>query len=387
MVDESQAGKIHLFLGPSIPETDIPNFEGRVLHGPAAQGDVYRIIPSKPFAIGIIDGYFQHVPAVWHKEVLWALSSGVHVFGAGSMGALRALELEPWGMVGVGQIFEWFRDGIVEDDDEVAVTHGPVESGYRAASEAMVNVRATAEAARVQGVISKETEGAIIFTMKERYFPDRRWDEKLLQQLKAEEADSFRAWISDKNNRVDLKRRDAQLLVSRILELRANRPGAKQVDWAFARTDAWEQVRRNVAAPSNGELGAQERDEVLDEVRLNPEAYAQLRCRTNLRLARALFSQAEGLSPNKDQLRATLNQFMTSQGLTSEDEIRLWQNAQNINTAELEQLLKEQAQANCAEQFVASNPTRALLDTLKLEGTYAHWAAKAAARALPSEKN
>ena len=79
---------------------------------PAAQGDVYRAALSRPVAIGLVDGYFERVPAVWHKEILWALSQGIHVFGSASMGALRAAELAPFGMVGVGAIFEAYRDGI-----------------------------------------------------------------------------------------------------------------------------------------------------------------------------------------------------------------------------------------------------------------------------------
>ena len=94
---------------------------------------------SEPQAIGIIDGYFQWAPAVWHKEILWAIQQGVHVFGAASMGALRAAELAPFGMRGVGRIFEAYRDGVLpgsgdepfEDDDEVAVVHGPAGERVR----------------------------------------------------------------------------------------------------------------------------------------------------------------------------------------------------------------------------------------------------------------
>ena len=52
--------------------------------------------------IGLVDGVFERVPAVWHKEILFALSEGVHVYGAASMGALRAAELDTFGMRGVG---------------------------------------------------------------------------------------------------------------------------------------------------------------------------------------------------------------------------------------------------------------------------------------------
>src|SRR5688572_32760283 len=54
--------------------------------------------------------------------------SGVRVFGAASMGALRAAELQPFGMIGVGQVFQAYRRGHLTDDDEVAVAHGPARS-------------------------------------------------------------------------------------------------------------------------------------------------------------------------------------------------------------------------------------------------------------------
>ena len=57
---------------------------------------------ERPVAIGLIDGYFERVPSVSHKEILWAMSQGIVVIGAASMGALRAAELAPFGMLGVG---------------------------------------------------------------------------------------------------------------------------------------------------------------------------------------------------------------------------------------------------------------------------------------------
>jgi len=61
------------------------------------------------------------------------MAQGIHVFGAASIGALRAAELDVFGMRGIGDIYEAFRDGLLEDDDEVAVLHGPEELGYAAA--------------------------------------------------------------------------------------------------------------------------------------------------------------------------------------------------------------------------------------------------------------
>jgi hypothetical protein len=132
-----------IFVGPTLPAEEIARTQGFICLPPVAQGDLYRAARRRPRAIGIIDGYFSGAPSVWHKEILWAISQGVPVFGSASMGALRASELHTFGMRGVGRIFEAFRDGALEDDDEVAMVHGPADLEYVAASEAMVNIRAT----------------------------------------------------------------------------------------------------------------------------------------------------------------------------------------------------------------------------------------------------
>jgi hypothetical protein len=39
--------------------------------------------------------------------------------------------LAPFGMVGVGEIFRAFHCGDLDQDDEVAIIHGPADSGFR----------------------------------------------------------------------------------------------------------------------------------------------------------------------------------------------------------------------------------------------------------------
>ncbi|MEL7154742.1 MAG: TfuA-like protein, partial [Pseudomonadota bacterium] len=86
------------FLGPSLPPADAAGVTDAVILPPARRGDVvHAIAKHDPETILIIDGYFEQVPSVWHKEILWALSQGRTVAGAASMGALRAAELDQFG--------------------------------------------------------------------------------------------------------------------------------------------------------------------------------------------------------------------------------------------------------------------------------------------------
>ena len=118
-----------VFLGPTLPRAEAADLLPATYLPPARQGDIYRAVRAlRPVTVGLVDGRFLDTGAVWHREILWALSQGVHVFGAASMGALRAAELAPFGMRGVGQVFAAYRDGCwpgdpdaFEDDDEVAV--------------------------------------------------------------------------------------------------------------------------------------------------------------------------------------------------------------------------------------------------------------------------
>ncbi len=66
-----------VFTGPSLTAADASAVLDARYLPPAAQGDVYRAALTRPRAIGIIDGIFERVPAVWHKEILWALARGI----------------------------------------------------------------------------------------------------------------------------------------------------------------------------------------------------------------------------------------------------------------------------------------------------------------------
>ena len=104
-----------LFAGPSLAG-DIAALAARhediTFAGPVARGDVLHWTRRGASAIGIVDGLFHGVPPVWHKEILFALSEGVAVAGGASMGALRAAECAAFGMVGLGDVYRLYADGI-----------------------------------------------------------------------------------------------------------------------------------------------------------------------------------------------------------------------------------------------------------------------------------
>src|SRR5262249_41220362 len=138
--------RVCLFTGPSLPAADM-EAEFRhvdadvVVRPPIEQGDVLRLAHRLPDVIGIVDGQFFHAPAVLHREILFALERGVRILGAASIGALRAAELDSFGMEGIGEIYRRYRTGIIDSDDEVAVLHGPAADEFRPLTEALVTIR------------------------------------------------------------------------------------------------------------------------------------------------------------------------------------------------------------------------------------------------------
>jgi hypothetical protein len=140
---------VTVFLGPSLPI-----YEARAIlpdanfRPPAEQGDVLTAVERDGAQVlGLIDGTFLQNLSVWHNELCYALSRGVTIYGASSIGALRAVETERFGSIGVGRIYQWYRDGIVNSDDEVALAHGDSSSGFRQMSLPLVNIRASLEQA------------------------------------------------------------------------------------------------------------------------------------------------------------------------------------------------------------------------------------------------
>jgi hypothetical protein len=197
-----------------------------VLRPPAAQGDIYRACLLRPRAIGLIDGYFEGVPSVWHKEVLWALSQGIAVYGSASMGALRAAELDVFGMTGIGAIYDWYRSGVIEDDDEVALLHGPAEAGYVPLSEPSVNVRASCAAAVEAGVIDQAAAETVIGAARSLHYKERQWRAILDQpahRARSGPVQGLADWLAE--GRVDQKQRDALALIEAVADA-LDRPGS-----------------------------------------------------------------------------------------------------------------------------------------------------------------
>lgn len=200
-----------VFLGPSLPWKEARELapEARLLP-PARQGDLFRALSQtpRPRVVLLVDGVFEASPSVWHRELLAALGEGVTVFGASSMGALRAAELAPFGMIPVGQIARAYAEGRLNDDAEVALLHADHELDFRPMTVPLVNARYAAALARQEKVLAPRESQRLVRAAEQLFYRDRTWSALFAHAgLTEAVAKRFRAWLSP---RADLKALDAR---------------------------------------------------------------------------------------------------------------------------------------------------------------------------------
>ncbi len=225
-----------VFAGPSLYGVSLD--PGAIaFRGPAETGSVEQALADGATAIGLVDGHYQQVGAVWHKEILLALAQGVAVFGAASMGALRAAECEAFGMVPVGSIAGRYCSGDLFDDADVAITNGPAELGYPPLTEALVDVLATTAHLAARGLVRPVEAEAIAAAARAIFFADRTL-EAIFARLGAPHL--HRIYLA---HRVHQKRRDALALVEAV---RAHAAPAipRRPAWQLARSPFWTQRDR-----------------------------------------------------------------------------------------------------------------------------------------------
>lgn len=218
------------FIGPSLPPAArrAPGIEVRP---PVKHGDLFACDLSPGDAVLIVDGRYQQVPPLRHKEIMAMLDRGVHVFGAASYGALRAVELESEGMAGVGRVVRGYRDGLFSDDGDVAVLHGDDPDSLRL-TVAWVSLICAEQDLRTAGTISPADLGKALRVAKDLHFTDR--SEPMLLRCAADAGchpAMSRLLDHLKNN--DVKASDAQtaMAVLRALTQDARRPRVRPGAW------------------------------------------------------------------------------------------------------------------------------------------------------------
>jgi hypothetical protein len=227
-----------IFAGPTLHGYDLTSVGGIEFRPPARQGDVVQAVCEGATVIGLIDGVFEHVPAIWHKEILFGLEKGVAIAGAASMGALRAAECAAFGMLGFGRIYEDMASGLIDDDADVAQLHAPEELSYLPLSEPMANVRATASHCLTSGLISQGEHDRLLESARAIFFKERTFKRVVSEAANIDAGRRQEIVRLLRNNHVNQKLIDAKLLIARVADMPDERckPAAT---FSFRENDLW----------------------------------------------------------------------------------------------------------------------------------------------------
>lgn len=213
--------KAVIFTGPSLSHDDAKKILGEAeCSPPVKRGDVLTAFEKGARIIGIIDGVFHQDVAVSPREILGVLRKGCVVVGGSSMGALRAVELDGFGMIGVGEIYRMYKSGEIDSDDEIAVVFNPVT--FEPLSEPLVNIRWTFKKMVEKELLLEDLAANIIEIARKLHYSKRSYDNILNEAVKsgiisAEEAKKLRELIL--RHSVNLKRLDAIKVVEKVKQI------------------------------------------------------------------------------------------------------------------------------------------------------------------------
>ena len=368
---------IFVYLGPSLPRAEARLLLDAEYLPPISMGDLYVLVSTRARAgdhVAIIDGLFERVPSVWHKEILYALSRGVHVYGAASMGALRAAELHTFGMRGVGRIFEAFRTLALDSDDEVAVSHADASSGYRSLSTALVSIRFGMEEMVRSQALSPALAERLVEAAAALPYPHRTWAAVLNAAQAMQAPQSAIECIRRVAALPDAKARDAAELLSLLREETKRNHQPHEPDFTFQNTSFWVALTQSMALRVEAERFAEmpddafERNAVANFVRAGGEDRDQFL--DAALLDRLAVEFARDFAPSQNDLRESERRIAHRHGIRNANALGVWRSEQRISDAEWRQILEADARRQWLRRTLTSNLDKFLVARLKAEGRY-----------------
>lgn len=359
--------EIIVFAGPTIGADEIRSLlPSATVLGPAMCSDVYVEAQRRPIAIGIIDGLFESVPAIFHKEVLWALANGVRVVGAASMGAIRAAELDVFGMEGVGQAYQLLKNGEIDDDD-VAVAHATAEYDYRSLSEPLVNMHVTLGDAVEAGLIRADEASLLRSLAKQHFYPDRSYPQMLEDGrdngIDANRLAALERWLV--NGRRNVKRDDALALLARLAEL-SHAAAPFVADFRFNRTVYFRSLQDDAARrPARGTGRHQD---VLEELRLRPKESAGVLPRAEARAFATELARMEREPLDQESVDEASDRVRRHLALLLPEEFRSWLENSGLTLGHYGRIIRDEARRTKMARAYGRAVEAALLDELLLDG-------------------
>ncbi|MGH4029187.1 TfuA-like protein [Actinomycetota bacterium Odt1-20B] len=162
-----------VFAGPSLAASPLLGPLADVLRPPVRAGDLTEA--TRQLEAGahvlIVDGEFGQSQAITLTEIRTAVDAGFHLWGAASMGALRAAECAPLGMAALGTIAGAYLSGDLVADDEVALAYDP--DTYEPFTVPLVNVRRLTGVLTAWGATTQEEAARVLTAARAVHFRQR----------------------------------------------------------------------------------------------------------------------------------------------------------------------------------------------------------------------
>lgn len=342
--------KTAVFVGPSLQVTQVRTMLPTAsILPPAGVGDIYQAVLQGYRRILLIDGEFKSRPAVWHKEIHYALSRQVLMIGCSSMGALRAAELQQIGMIGSGWVYEQYSEGHIHDDDEVAVTFCPQELEFQPVSLALAAIRYGLLKAETTLSISHAFSRLIIKEFKKLYYPDRT-PKRLTQLIMTTECSGVtllqRKHLASclTSEWSDIKRLDA---IATIEQLDLFQCDFHKVP-PFVESEFWRMFieRREESLSREGQADLYITDQIMDVYKLVPFESVALYWKAWIQTLEQYIAENCNVEISRQQFNNSLNFIRFQRNLIDNEKTQSWLASNQLSSTDLYQWAKQHAISN-----------------------------------------
>ena len=162
-----------VFVGASVLPLEASLLASADLRPPVRRGDIAQLAGERPGLAVIIDGFFGATLAVSPTECRDALDAGWTLVGCSSMGALRAADLWPLGMIGMGWVYHQYRLGRLVSDADVAVALHP--DSHAELTVSTVHLRFMLDDRVRRGILETPLRARMEEVARSIHWEDRSW--------------------------------------------------------------------------------------------------------------------------------------------------------------------------------------------------------------------
>ena len=374
--------KIIVFCGLSITAGEGSKILDAEFRPPAKHGDlISSVYADNPDVIVVIDGAFIDNLSVWHNEINEALNKGVAVYGASAMGAVRAAEMQSWGMRGIGKVFHLISNGTIEADDEVLCDFSVDDGIYHKKTLSIVNLRFILSEAAEARLINQIQSDAILASAKALFYRERTLDKILAESmanriLDHEEADLLRNHISRSDT--DIQKQDAIECLETVSRLRIedlDKTGKNfQYDLFFEALYERDRGTKNGAGYHPFYKIANDYVMYASDIEsMNDAALNRKIC--------ALVAENFNIEVSGEEVLREKTLFLKKCRPATRDDCQEWLKENDLTEGEFNDLMAERVKVNKVQNWYRTRlgfakNTRYLLEELKLNNQYAGWKQK-----------